>query len=317
MALTLNPTALRMTTANLYGNPLLNLSVNISQGTGITLTPNPITGSGTVALVVPILVTSGGTGAITLTGLLRGNGTSAITGAATVNLATETTGLLSLTTQVSGILPYANGGTNASTAWTQGSVIFAGVSGYAQDNANFFWDATNHRIGFGTTAPNLLVDINGPYATRQASMALSNGLNSNVTLPASSYVRITGPSAAFSLGGLTGGVDGRQLAIYNTTSQTMTLVNEDLSSPAATRIKTLTGSNIVLAANSTSSAVFIYDTTDQRWVYQQAISGIYVNVNGTTPLTSNWNASAGNTAASVHDPERELDELVQRHRLWC
>jgi hypothetical protein len=46
------------------------------------------------------------------------------------------------------------GGTGTSTTFTQGSSIFAGASGvYSQDNANYFWDATNHRLGLGITAP--------------------------------------------------------------------------------------------------------------------------------------------------------------------
>ncbi|HWQ60460.1 MAG TPA: hypothetical protein VN420_04960, partial [Candidatus Fimivivens sp.] len=37
---------------------------------------------------------------------------------------------------------------------TAGSVLYAGVSGnLAQDNANFYYDYTNHRLGLGTTAP--------------------------------------------------------------------------------------------------------------------------------------------------------------------
>lgn len=101
----------------------------------------------------------GGTGATTLTGLLRGNGAAAITGAAQA----------SLTTEVTGILPYANGGTNASTAWTQGSVFFAGASAFAQDNANFFWDATNHRLGIGTTSPTSPVTVNGTLELKAGS----------------------------------------------------------------------------------------------------------------------------------------------------
>lgn len=51
---------------------------SISAGTGITLTPNPITATGTVALTVPVVVSSGGTGDTTLTAhaMLIGNGTS-------------------------------------------------------------------------------------------------------------------------------------------------------------------------------------------------------------------------------------------------
>lgn len=40
---------------------------SISAATGITLTPNPITSTGTVGLTIPVVVTSGGTGLITAT----------------------------------------------------------------------------------------------------------------------------------------------------------------------------------------------------------------------------------------------------------
>lgn len=40
---------------------------SISEGTGITLTPNPITATGTVALTVPVIVSDGGTGNTTFT----------------------------------------------------------------------------------------------------------------------------------------------------------------------------------------------------------------------------------------------------------
>lgn len=60
---------------------------------------------------------------------------------------------VNLANGVTGTLPVTNGGTNAA-AFTQGSVVFAGASGtYTQDNSNFFWDATNHRLGIGTVAP--------------------------------------------------------------------------------------------------------------------------------------------------------------------
>lgn len=52
------------------------------------------------------------------------------------------------------------GGTGTASTFTQGSVVFAGASGnYAQDNANIFWDASNHRLGIGTAAPAFGFDI--------------------------------------------------------------------------------------------------------------------------------------------------------------
>jgi hypothetical protein len=57
-------------------------------------------------------------------------------------------------------LPVANGGTATTTAFTTGSVVFAGASGvYTQDNANLFWDNTNDRLGIGTTGPTAALDV--------------------------------------------------------------------------------------------------------------------------------------------------------------
>lgn len=59
-------------------------------------------------------------------------------------------------------LPPAQGGTGTTTVFTQGSVVFAGASGiYAQDNANFFWDFTHHRLGLINATPTAPLDIGG------------------------------------------------------------------------------------------------------------------------------------------------------------
>lgn len=62
---------------------------------------------------------------------------------------------VALATDVSGILPYASGGTNASTAWTAGSILFAGASALAQDNDTFFWNTTTKTLSIGTPTPPL------------------------------------------------------------------------------------------------------------------------------------------------------------------
>jgi trimeric autotransporter adhesin len=40
-----------------------------------------------------------------------------------------------------------------------GSVVFQGASGLAENNANFFWDNTNNRLGIGTTTPSAPLHI--------------------------------------------------------------------------------------------------------------------------------------------------------------
>ena len=65
-----------------------------------------------------------------------------------------------LTTDVDEILPVANGGTNVGT-YTAGSVIFAGAGGLllTEDNANFFWNDTDNRLGLGTAVPTVRFDL--------------------------------------------------------------------------------------------------------------------------------------------------------------
>ena len=58
------------------------------------------------------------------------------------------------------------------SSMTSGSVLFAGAGGtIAQDNASFFWDDTNNRLGLGTTAPTTRLEVvgtvSGSYMTSQ------------------------------------------------------------------------------------------------------------------------------------------------------
>jgi len=134
-------------------------TVSLTAGTGISTTgtyPN-FTITNTAPSSGGTVTSVGGTGTvngITLTGTVTTSGNLTLGG---------TLSGVSLTTQVSGTLPVANGGTGTATAFTAGSVVFAGASGvYSQDNASLFFDNTNDRLGVGTTTP-------------QAKLAVSNG----------------------------------------------------------------------------------------------------------------------------------------------
>lgn len=53
------------------------------------------------------------------------------------------------------------------TDMTLGSVLFAGTGGrVSQDNANFFWDDSNNRLGLLTTSPTVALDVNGDIRDR-------------------------------------------------------------------------------------------------------------------------------------------------------
>lgn len=109
-------------------------AATLTAGSGVTITPGAgsitIAATGTGGTVTSVDV-SGGTTGLTTSG-------GPITGSGTITLA--------------GTLGVANGGTGTATAFTSGSVLFAGPSGvYAQDNANLFWDDTNNRLGIGVS----------------------------------------------------------------------------------------------------------------------------------------------------------------------
>lgn len=91
------------------------------------------------------------------------------------------------TLTLAGTLAVANGGTGTATAFTAGSVVFAGASGvYTQDNANLFWDNTNDRLGIGTATPGVTFDVAGDNVrlTRAANPPAFLGRQSQGTLAA-------------------------------------------------------------------------------------------------------------------------------------
>jgi hypothetical protein len=50
----------------------------------------------------------------------------------------------------------------STSSFTSGSVLFADSLGHiGQDNANFFWDVGNHRLGIGTVAPAVFLEVLG------------------------------------------------------------------------------------------------------------------------------------------------------------
>lgn len=73
-----------------------------------------------------------------------------------------------------GVLGVSNGGTGTATAFTAGSVVFAGASGvYTQDNSNLFFDDSNNRLGVGTASPAIRFDVNGGAAGNIVAVAAS------------------------------------------------------------------------------------------------------------------------------------------------
>jgi hypothetical protein len=87
---------------------------------------------------------------------------------------------------------------------TSGSVLYSNGSTIAQDNSNFFWDATNHRLGIGTTSPAAALDVltTNPLALNLTSSAYATTFYLNNTSAAGHNwaLESTGTGSGFGTG---------------------------------------------------------------------------------------------------------------------
>ena len=173
--------------------------------TGLT----PSTASyGAISLGGTLVAANGGTGqsSYTIGDLLYASGTTALSKLADVAIGSAlisggvgtapSWGKIGLTTHVSGTLPVANGGTGTTTAFTSGSVVFAGASGvYSQDNSNLFWDDTNNRLGVGTATPVSSIETNGPITAptlAATNLKHASSASNNIVLDSSGNTAVGG-----------------------------------------------------------------------------------------------------------------------------
>ena len=90
---------------------------------------------------------------------------------------------ISLTADVSGVLPVVSGGTANSTPYTAGSVMYFNGSYITQDNSNLFYNDSTKRLGIGNTVPNFPLDVSGIIGggTHRSTLANSIDLSSSNT----------------------------------------------------------------------------------------------------------------------------------------
>lgn len=121
-------------------------------------------------------------------------------------------------------------------------------------------------VGIGNMDPQSALDIEGDLSLRSTTDTIMVGVDYayDVNTIKSSNYKLVGFNANFALGGITAGVEGRQITLRNSTSFSMELYNEQLLADQEKRIST--GINNTLAIYPGGSVKLIYDSTIQRWV---------------------------------------------------
>lgn len=119
----------------------------------------------------------------------------------------------------------------------------------------------------GTLADNSTHTFNSTIKrTRLDHTSLANGNNAGVDFSTNSFVKLSaGPTGAFTINGIIGGSNGRELIIYNSIAQNMTIANESgVDATAANRIVTMTGADVT--STGVCAAHLIYDSGQSRWL---------------------------------------------------
>ena len=161
------------------------------------------------------------------------------------------------------------------------AILFIGMHAQAQN------------VGINTSTPQAALDVQGDMILRNADITLVNGANEdiNTSTTKSSHYSIIGPSSVFEVGGLTGGIDGRIVSLYNSSAYLMTIKHLSAGSVAVNQINTGTGVDFVLS--SYSAVTFRYQTLDNLW---HVLSSHNVWNTGTT--TNLWAASGNNISST-------------------
>ncbi|HEY0040982.1 MAG TPA: hypothetical protein VGB71_09980 [Flavisolibacter sp.] len=164
-------------------------------------------------------------------------------------------------------------------------------------------------VGINTTTPQASLDVVGDVVFRTTNLVTADGITLaiDVTTNKSKAYRITGPTADFIVGGITAGVDGRVVVLFNRTGFAMQLNNEDATAAASGQIVTGTAADLTIP--NKGSITLQYDGDEGRWIVTGSSKGAtagggtsYWDLNG----SDIYNNNGGKVGIGTTSPTEKL-----------
>lgn len=135
------------------------------------------------------------------------------------------------------------------------------------------------------------------FALLSRTQTFVNGNNNNIDLDGLMLVRITGPTATFTITGIARGVQGQVMMIHNSTSQIMTIAHLSVSSGAANQIVCPDATDFTTTAFPSSHLLY-YD--NNQWQVMGCPCGAAVaNVSGVLMMHPPGNAGIAPTTTTT------------------
>ncbi len=121
-------------------------------------------------------------------------------------------------------------------------------------------------VGIGTETPEAMLDVNGDVIFRTGDLTIADSINYilDVNSTKYSYYRVLDTLGDFTISGISAGIDGRMVTLFNRSNFNMQLNYLDLAVDSTQRIITGTGENLNIPDRGMVS--LLYDSTEQKWV---------------------------------------------------
>jgi hypothetical protein len=165
-------------------------------------------------------------------------------------------------------------------------------------------------VGINIATPQAALDVYGDVIYRSADLVVANGVTTalNVNSNKFSYYRVNGPTANFTLAGITQGVEGRLVTLFNRSGFSMQLNNLDVTASVNNRI--ITGTNADLMIDNKTIVNLQYDGAEQKWVVlsnSKSAGGGGSNLWGGLASGNIYNSNTGNVGIGTNNPFYKLD----------